>query len=294
MKRNAQTSHRSKPIRLPFGESLSKKYAAERDREQSARNEQEAALKPHRAVMDAFGRWDDVWRAVEDCHAGAKFNWGYRPCNPVELLEDQLKRMLAATVGLCGEDNVRLAFNKFSAEGYQGYDLDAASTVRVILEAFVAMLDSAKPKQVAEVLYALAPLPHLCGAKAVINVVQIADRLPTICRCGKPVGFPFDMESCGTCSENKTETKQVDPKPPMPPKRYGAGEDGLRRDAKIYELANANWTNKQIAEEIERLSSTENWESISVPHIHTRLAKYCLHTGLPVIIRRAGRPKSLP
>ena len=125
---------KKKPSKLKFTESVSAEYAAERKREESARIRQEDALKPHRAVQDAFGICNDVWKAVEDCHAGAKFDWGDSPCRPIPLLAGQLDQMLAATVSLCVKDNVRLAFKQFSVDGFQGHDLDAARTVKILLE----------------------------------------------------------------------------------------------------------------------------------------------------------------
>ena len=73
---------------------------------------------------------------------------------------------------------------------------------------------------------------------------------------------------------------------------YGAGEDGLRRDAKIYDLASSGWTNQNIAKEIERLAPEEKWEAIGETHIHTRLDKYTSYTGKPSLNRRSGRPRS--
>jgi hypothetical protein len=298
MRCNADKSHGSKSIRLPFAESVSQEYAQERKREQSARLEQEAALKPQRTVMDAFGLWNDVWNAVEDCHSGAEFNWGDHPCDPVALLAGQFDEMLSATMNLCGETKVRLAFDQFSINGYQGYDLDAARTVRVLLEVFVNMLNGASSIELAKSIYRLAPLPHLVDAKAVVNVVQMADRLPNTCQCGKLVGYPFDIGNCVECMHNgkaksvKTAATSDPPISPIPPKRYGAGEDGLRRDAKIYELAKSNWTNEEIAKEIEKLSAKEKWVSIGPNYVSVRLKEYCLHKGLSMLNRTGGRPKT--
>jgi hypothetical protein len=96
-----------------------------------------------------------------------------------------------------------------------------------------------------------------------------------------------------TVGEN-TETEVLPSEQPRPPKSYGAGEDGLRRDAKIYALAEAGWKNEDIAKEIEKLSPIEKWECIGASHVPRRLEKYCLHTGSPVLNRGPGRPKSTP
>ncbi|XZE46109.1 hypothetical protein SH467x_001377 [Pirellulaceae bacterium SH467] len=75
-------------------------------------------------------------------------------------------------------------------------------------------------------------------------------------------------------------------------KPYGAGEDGLRRDAKIYQLALEKWTNLDIAKKIEELSGPENWESIGDSHVSRRLKEFCLYKNLPVPDRPVGRPRS--
>jgi hypothetical protein len=138
--------------------------------------------------------------------------------------------MLTAIVSLYGKENVRLAFKQFSVDGFQGHDLDAARTVKILLEVFVAMLDDTKSKQLAEQLYGLSPLPHLCGANAVVNVVQIADRLPNICKCGKPVGFPFDAEFCVDCSTGSGD--QI-----IHSKIFSAIEQRYRKESDNYKLA---------------------------------------------------------
>lgn len=201
---------KKKPSKLNFSKTVSDEYAAERKREESARSMQQEALKLRAAVLDAFGIWNDVWDSVESCHAGREVYIGEQLCDPIALLAKQLDQMLAAIVGLYGEDKVRLAFNQFSVDGYQDFDLDAARTVKILLEVFVALLDGAKSKAVSQELYQLSPLPHLCGAKALVSVVQSADRLPIVCQCGKSIGFPFDMEKCQECQRGSPSNQTDD------------------------------------------------------------------------------------
>ena len=72
---------------------------------------------------------------------------------------------------------------------------------------------------------------------------------------------------------------------------YSAGEDGLRRDAKIAELADAGWTNEQIAAEIERLSPIEAWDAVNKGHIRKRLKDFYKFQNETKPVRTGGRPR---
>lgn len=72
---------------------------------------------------------------------------------------------------------------------------------------------------------------------------------------------------------------------------YAAGEDGLRRDAKIAELVDAGWKNEQIAAEIERLSPIDGWDAINKGHIRKRLEEFYKFMGEDKPVRKGGRPR---
>jgi len=121
------------------------------------------------------------------------------------------------------------------------------------------------------------------------NLALLFSDLGKQSRMGVP---PEDVPDKDEQNPSTEKTQELATLLPQPPKRYGAGEDGLRRDAKIYELAKAKWTNGEIAKEIEQLASDENWESISANHVSVRLKEYCQHMVIPMLSRRGGRPKA--
>ncbi|MCR9294590.1 MAG: hypothetical protein NXI32_17875 [bacterium] len=73
---------------------------------------------------------------------------------------------------------------------------------------------------------------------------------------------------------------------------YQLGEDGFRRDAKIYELVSRKWNNADIVQELEKLAPTENWDPVGVSSIKDCLNRYIKFTGKPPLVRKGGRPKN--
>lgn len=73
---------------------------------------------------------------------------------------------------------------------------------------------------------------------------------------------------------------------------YSAGNDGYRRDKRIYELVSKLETNDRIVATIEKESLGNKWEPVVASSISECLARITQFDGLVQIIRKGGRPRT--